>query len=112
MNLTIEQLGGIIADYAQVGYMEAVRAYEPAQDVLKASEVRLWLKMMHIEYKRFTVLVDKGLIKRRRLGTAKNSPVAYSKREIKQAMAAARLCSMMTEEYVRALTGKAPHSDV
>ncbi len=100
MNLTIEQLASIIADYIQVGYMEAVRAYEPTQDIIKTSEVLRWLRFVHIDRKRFNALVKKGLIRRKRLGPAKNSAFGYSKKEIKQAVAASKISSIIVQEYI------------
>lgn len=89
MKVTIEfnELRDSIQKFVQVGFMEAVRAYEPSQDRLRQKDVKKWLKMMLIDYRTFKVLVDKGTIKAKRYGTAINSPLYYSKKEIKQAMA-------------------------
>lgn len=91
MNLTIEEIGGIIADYVRVGYNSAVADYDPPQDILRLSEVKRWLKFRHIDLKTFNVLVEKGLIRARRSGSAVNSPTVYSKTEIQQAIATVRL---------------------
>lgn len=89
MKVTIEfnELNDTLQRFIQVGFMEAVRAYEPSQDRLRQKDVKKWLKMMLIDYRTFKVLVDKGTIKAKRYGTAINSPLYYSKKEIKQAMA-------------------------
>lgn len=62
MKVTIEfnELRDSIQKFVQVGFMEAVRAYEPSQDRLRQKDVKKWLKMMLIDYRTFKVLVDKG----------------------------------------------------
>jgi hypothetical protein len=89
--MTREDLGSFIADFVQVGYMEAVRAYDPPQDLLKGSEVKRWLKFMHIDEEKFLLLVKKGKITRERKGKSKNSPLYYSKRQIKEQIAKNKL---------------------
>ena len=91
MNISISELGGIIADFVRVGYNSAVKDYEPPQDRLRQSEVRKWLKFWHVEFKTFQSLVDNGLIHARRLGAAVNSPLVYSKAEIQKALATMRV---------------------
>ena len=91
MNIGIEELGGIIADFVRVGYNAAVADYDPPQDKLRLSEVKSWLHYRHIEYKAFRALVKQGLIHARRSGSAANSPLVYSKAEIQQALASMRV---------------------
>ncbi len=89
--MTIEEIGGIIADFVRVGYNSAVADYDPPQDRLRQSEVEKWLKFRHVELKTFQTLVQKGLIHKRRSGSAVNSPLVYSKAEIQRALATMRL---------------------
>ena len=89
--MTIEEIGGIIADFVRVGYNSAVADYDPPQDRLRQSEVEKWLKFRHVELKTFQTLVKKGLIHKRRSGSAVNSPLVYSKAEIQIALATMRL---------------------
>lgn len=89
--MSIEELGGIIADFVRVGYTSAVADYDPPQDTLRQSEVKKWLKFRHVEFKTFQALVDKGLIHARHSGTAPNSPLVYSKAEIQKALATMRV---------------------
>lgn len=89
--MTIEEIGGIIADFVRVGYNTAVADYDPPQDKLRQSEVKKWLKFRHVEFKTFQALVDKGLIHARHSGTAPNSPLVYSKAEIQKALAIMRV---------------------
>lgn len=89
--MTIEEIGGIIADFVRVGYNSAVADYDPPQDRLRQSEVEKWLKFRHVELKTFQTLVKKGLIQKRRSGSAVNSPLIYSKAEIQRALATMRL---------------------
>ncbi len=91
ITLPFEELCRMMADFTQIGFMEAVKAYEPAQDRIRARDVRNWLKMMLVDEKRFDALVRCGKIRARRMGTGKNSPIYYSKKEIKEALVASRM---------------------
>lgn len=91
MNVRLEELYGIIRSYTQVGFMEAIRAYDPLQDKLRASEIKKWLKINHIPYKEFQGLVKRGIVVGFKQGKGKNSPLLFSKREIKEAIATAQL---------------------
>lgn len=91
MNITISELGGIIADFVRVGYNSAVADYDPPQDTLRQSELKKWLHFRHVEYKTFRALEKKGLIHARRSGSAVNSPLVYSKAEIQKALATMRV---------------------
>lgn len=99
--MDIGDIQSIMIDSYQVGYMEAVKAYEPAQDLIRLREVKKWLKMMKIDLKRFNALVGKELIKPIRKGESRNSPLYYSKAEIKQALSLANVSGMMAREKVR-----------
>lgn len=99
--MDIGDIQSIMIDSYQVGYMEAVKAYEPAQDLIRLRDVKKWLKMMQIDLKRFNILVSKELIKPIRKRESKNSPLYYSKAEIKQALSLANISSMMAKEKVR-----------
>lgn len=90
------EIYSLLTDYAQVGFMEAVKAYEPTQDRIRKSEVLGWLKMMRIDIKKFHALVAERKIKPFRIGASKNSPLYYSKKEIKQAVASAKVASLLT----------------
>lgn len=59
--MNIEDLQSIMIDSYQVGYMEAIKSYEPSQDSIRLREVKKWLKMMKIDLKRFNILVQKIL---------------------------------------------------
>ena len=95
--MDFNEINGIIEDFVQIGYMTAVKAYEPAQDRIRLSEVKKWLKMMNVDYKKFKSLVDIGTIKVMRVGKSKNSPLFYSKKEIKQALAAAKISNIISK---------------
>lgn len=84
--MNAEDFTRMIIESYQIGFMEAMRAYEPSNDLVKASEVKSWLKMMHIEQKKFKQLCDSGKMKIIRKGNSKNSPIYYSKSEIKKAL--------------------------
>ena len=77
-----EDFTDMITGAYRVGFMEAMRAYEPSRDLIRANEVKSWLKMMHISQKKFEYLCDNEMIKTVRKGTGNNSPIYYSKSEI------------------------------
>lgn len=89
-----EDFTRIIIESYQIGFMEAVRAYEPSHDLVRASEVKSWLKMMNIEQKKFKQLCESGKLKAIRKGDCKNSPIYYSKSEIKKALFTARVTAL------------------
>lgn len=103
MDLTMEELGGIIADFVRVGYNLAVKDYDPPQDRLRQSEVKKWFKFRKIDFKTFQSLVDKGLIHSRRSGSAANSPLYYSKTEIQKALATMRLNRLFINDKIERL---------
>ncbi len=86
--MEFSRLNRLLSEYVQVGFMGAVKAYEPAQDLIRKADVEKWLKMTYADRGMFKKLVKMGAIKPRRRGTAKNSPLCYSKAEIKRALAA------------------------
>lgn len=101
--MTIEEFGGIIADFVRVGYNTAVADYDPPQDKLRQSEVKKWLKFRHVEFKTFQTLEKKGLIHARRSGSAVNSPLVYSKAEIQKALAIMRVDRYFVNDKIKEL---------
>lgn len=97
VTMRFEELAGLLADFTQVGFMEAVRAYAPAQDRVRKSEVKKWLKMMLVDYKDFKALENCGHIHARRKGKSINSPLYYSKKEIMSVLKAKKLLSVLTK---------------
>lgn len=79
-----EDFSRMITDAYQVGFAEAVRMYEPVQDLIRAKEAKAWLKMIHATEK----VLD--YVKPLRKGTGKNSPIYYSKAEIKKTLLTAK----------------------
>lgn len=101
MKIALEDLNGLIADFVQIGFMTAVKNYEPPQDMIKTTEIKKWLKFNLIEYKYFKALVSRGLVKRKRNGTKRNSPLYYSKKEIKQALAVAKIDNLIIQDEIK-----------
>lgn len=99
--MKIEEIQSIMIDSYQVGYMEAIKAYEPAQDLIRLSDVKKWLKMMKIDLKKFNVLVHKEIIKPIRKGEGRNSPLYYSKKEIKQALSLANVSGLIAKDTIK-----------
>lgn len=89
------ELYSVIEDLVQVGFMQAVKSYEPAQDRIRKTEVKKWLKMMRIDEKTFNKLCEKERIKPFRVGSGKNSPLFFSKKDIKQAVVSTKVVSIL-----------------
>ena len=55
MNVTMpfDELCRLISDYSRAGYMEAVKAYEPASDNIRSTEMSAWLRIMQIDRRKF-----------------------------------------------------------
>lgn len=88
------ELRSLLADAVQIGYMEAIRVLQPANDELRASEVKAWLKLLKIDWPKFRKLEAAGLIKAYRKGSGNNSPLYYSKSQIKQALTTAKIAAL------------------
>lgn len=93
-------LFALIADYTQVGFMQAVKAYEPPQDRIRQTEAKRWLKLNLMDEKTFKKLCYAEKIKPFRIGTGRNSPLYYSKKEIMQAMATAKVSRLLLKQRI------------
>lgn len=100
MNIAINELGGIIADFVRVGYNSAVADYDPPQDKLRLSEVKKWLNFRHIDLISFQNLVDVGAVHARKYGDAPNSPLYYSKAEIQKAFTTMRVNRLFVNKKI------------
>lgn len=87
LELDLYQLKNIMADMVQVGYMKAIKVYEPTKDNVSTRELVRWFKVLGIDPSYINKMESEGLIKGKRKGIGKNSPVCYSRLEIKQALA-------------------------
>ena len=101
MTMTIEQIGAMMADFVQIGYMTAVKAYEPTSDELRLKDVEKWCRATFTDYKTLLRLIQAGVVRSYRKGGSRNSPLYYSKAEIKQAIINARLSRYITEDNIR-----------
>ena len=106
MKMTMEQLTEIISTAFLIGRMEATKAYEPTADMIRTAELEAWCKATATDWRKVRVLMERGRIRARRMGTAKNSPLVYSKEEVKRQLAVAGIASEMElaleEESIRA----------
>lgn len=100
MEISVQELNRIIADFVQVGFMQAVKAYEPSQDLVRKSEVKKWLKMMMISDVDFKRLLASDLVKPIRMGEGRNSPLYYSKKDIKQALSLMKVNNVIVNNIV------------
>lgn len=85
--MEIQDVKSLMTEVWQAGYMEAVKAYEPVRDIIRKSEIEGWLKLMNIDLRTFRKIEKSGLIHSSKIGEGKNSPLVYSKTEIKKALA-------------------------
>ena len=99
--MEIQELNRMVADFVQVGWMQAVKMYEPPQDCVKLSEVKKWLRMACLDYKTFQRLVKSEVIKPFRQGKGKNSPLYYSKADIKQAFATVGMAGIIANNQLK-----------
>lgn len=100
MEISVQELNRIIADFVQVGFMQAVKAYEPSQDLVRKSDVKKWLKMMMISDVDFKRLLASDLVKPIRMGEGRNSPLYYSKKDIKQALSLMKVNNVIVNNIV------------
>lgn len=99
--MDIQELNSMVANFVQVGFMQAVKVYDPPQDRVRKSEVKRWLRMANLDYDRFVKLVAKDIIKPFRIGKGKNSPLYYSKKEIKQAFSVASVAEIIVNSPIK-----------
>lgn len=93
--MSIAEIGDVLAEYVQIGYAQAVKAYDEPKDRIRRSGIKSWLKYNDYDARVFERLVDNGMICARRMGTARNSPLYYSKEEIKRAFGALKVKRLM-----------------
>lgn len=87
LTMDISELGGILEEYVQRGYAQAVKAYDEPNDRIKKTNIKDWLKFNNYDFRTFINLEDKKMIKPFRIGESRNSAIYYSKEEIKKAFA-------------------------
>lgn len=95
--MTLSEVNRLIAESVQIGVMQAIKTYEPARDCIRASELRAWLSLNKIDYGLFRRLEEAGLVKKVKQGNGTNSPMVYSKAEVKQAVATSTVCGWLAD---------------
>lgn len=98
--MTTDQLGAWMADFIQLGYMTAVKAYEPTSDELRLKDVKKWCKATFTDYDKLKRLIYAGAVHSHRRGECRNSPLYFSKAEIKQAIIQSKLSQFIVDERV------------
>lgn len=96
--IPLSELLDAVTRFVCVGFIEGVSVLQPSSDSLRKSELKDWLAVTCTDRDAFRKLEASGRIKARPTGPAKNSPLAYSKSEIKQAIAELRL-AMFVDKY-------------
>ena len=66
-----------------------------------AMMVEKWCRATFTDYKTLLRLIKAGIVRSYRKGDSRNSPLYYSKAEIKQAIINARLSRYITEDNIR-----------
>jgi len=106
MELDFEDIKFIVEKSMETAQLATVLALEPAGSLLLESEIKRWLKYNISKggktdeartYKKFQELVDRGVIKGKRHGKAKNSHVYYNKSDIKKAFAEVEIMQRLVE---------------
>lgn len=98
MEMNFSDIQSMIADSVQLGYMYAIKSFEPVTDMIKECELNAWCLSVGIDKKTVAKLIKRGSIKKQRTGTARNSPFVYSKSDIKQAMLSLSLSNINKRE--------------
>lgn len=63
LELDLYQLKNIMADMVQVGYMKAIKVYEPTKDNISTRELVRWFKTLGIDPSYINKMESEGLIK-------------------------------------------------
>lgn len=106
MRISLEQIQTLIIDAVQVGYMEAVKAYEPTADELKERDVQKWCKATFGNMTRIKRLMRAGVIKGYRKGDYANCALYYSKSAIKKALMTQRLSQFVADDELQEREGR------
>lgn len=98
MEMTFNDIQAVIADSVRLGYMKAVKAFEPTADIIRERELKSWCLANAIDIKTITKMIARGEIKKHRMGVCRNSPTGFSKAEIKQVIASLTLANLKARE--------------
>lgn len=95
--MTLVEVRRLIQDSVQIGVMQAIKTYEPTRDYIRAKELKDWLKLNNVDFGLFKKLETSGLVKSEKIGEGRNSPVVYSKAEVREALQTYTLCRMLAD---------------
>ena len=98
MEITLHDIQTIIADSVQLGYMKAVKAFEPTADIIREKDLKVWCLANAIDIKTITKMITRGDIKKHRMGTCRNSPIGFSKTEIKELLTSVTIANLKARE--------------
>ena len=84
MIISLQELQGLIQQAVQLGIMSYKRENEPKQDVLSQRKAMQYVATLGYRPSILKTWEREGLIHGRRLGENDNSPIYYSRAEIKE----------------------------
>lgn len=98
--MTISAIQQLMQESFQVGYMQAMKTFEPSSCDIRETEVNSWLSAIGVSRDAWNRLKKTGLVQAFRKGNSPNSPLYYSKLDIKKALIAKDLCKWYTDGLI------------
>jgi len=95
IQLDFYELKRLLQEAAELGAAANDKMREPTNDLIKQREAYRWLKSLGKEPILLEKMVNGGLIKKKRMGPAINSPICYSKLEIRSVLSSEQLMSVI-----------------
>jgi len=97
--MRIEVLFDLIKDASRIARLDTMRDYGIDTCMIKKSELARYLKVLNVKKADFLALERAGLIRARRKGPCKNSPLEYSMSEINKALLSKKIKNLMNKDY-------------
>lgn len=87
ITISVEAMKEIATDIFAAGMAQAVKMYEPIADWVKKDEITVWCVLNDINPKSVMALIKDGTIRGKHSGRGINTPVVYSKADIRKQIA-------------------------
>jgi len=91
INIELYELKNICMQMAELGAAANERAHIPLSDKIKQRQVYEWFKAIGERPSLLNKMEESGLVKGKRKGAGKNSPIYYSRLEIQSALNAIKM---------------------